>query len=98
MVDVVKRVRRTRNIGAPLGECVGNQEVDAQRNKRWREARLNNLASTMLQNASVGRETSERLLVSVASDEVELLTICATCHWLARRSNIRALRTSIVYS
>ncbi len=62
--DVAKRVRRTRNIA--LGERVGNHEVGAQRNERWRDARLSNLASTMLQNASVGRETSERLLVSVA--------------------------------
>ena len=42
--DVVKRVLRTRNIGAALGERVGNHKVGAQRNKRWRDARLSNLA------------------------------------------------------
>ncbi len=65
--EAAKRGRRTRNIGAALGERVGNHEVGAQRSKRWRDARLSNLASTMLRNASIGRETSERLLVSVAS-------------------------------
>ncbi len=44
--DVVKHVRRTRNIGVTLGESVGKHEVG---------------------NASVGRETSERFLVSVES-------------------------------
>ncbi len=43
-----KRGRRTRNIGAALGERVGNHEVGAQRNKRWRDTRLSNLAWTML--------------------------------------------------
>ena len=31
--DVVKHGRRTQDIGAPLGECVDNHEVGAQRNK-----------------------------------------------------------------
>jgi hypothetical protein len=43
--DVAKHVSRTRNIGVPLGERVGNHEVGAKRNKRWRDARLSNLAS-----------------------------------------------------
>ena len=59
--DAVKRSRRTRNNGAALGERVGNHEVGAQRNKRWRDAQLSNLAATMLRNAAVGREPSERL-------------------------------------
>jgi hypothetical protein len=42
--ETAKRVRRTRNIGAGLGERVGNHEVGVQRNKRWRESRLSNLA------------------------------------------------------
>ncbi len=42
--NVAKRVRRTRNIGAALGERVGNHKVGAQRNKRWRDAWLSNLA------------------------------------------------------
>ncbi len=41
--NVAQRVRRTRNIGAFLGERVGNK-VGAQRNKRWRDAWLSNLA------------------------------------------------------
>jgi hypothetical protein len=43
--EAVKHGRRTRNIGAALGECVGNHEVGVQRNKRWRTARLINLTS-----------------------------------------------------
>ncbi len=41
--EAAKRGRRTRNIGAALGERVGNHEVGVQRNKRWRDARLSNL-------------------------------------------------------
>ncbi len=51
--DVAKRVYGTRNIGAALGEFVGNHEVGAQRNKRWRDARWSNLAPTMLRNATI---------------------------------------------
>jgi hypothetical protein len=50
--EAAKRGRRMRYIGEALCERAGNHEVGAQRNKRWRDARLSNLASTMLRNAS----------------------------------------------
>ncbi len=39
-----KHGRRTRYIGTTLGERAGNHEVGVQRNKRWRDTRLSDLA------------------------------------------------------